>query len=955
MREKDTLVFVVLLLFFFPSLGFSADAGFYTLNDKWEKSNLLVKTKADALDEGFKTALSKETPPIIGPPPALSINRTLAEIIQGNNTLEIDLNQSLFVKTGGAIVKFVSTDEGIVSMETASSDTLRILGRGIGSTFVHIWDSKGRNTFEIRVLQPAFVPSRYQINQMESSEKSRTFKLGYDNSRAASYTGDKYRDMTRGSLDFVQNLRLEGDTPYGAFSSHAQIQKLRGKTLLTDAQVALKDGKIGPYKNFDLALGDTAVSPKLIVLDGASVRGVELNHWDDPKKVEWTGFHGRVGTSILGTLTPSIVSKRTLSSYLSGGMLDYKVNDQARLRAGTFAASGTDRPDQVHRRGEGLAGEVNLTPHVKLNTEADFDSQHFAQKHAVTATFKKLRIRNELRDVSKKFFTMVGTPSRRGEIGDLTEVAADPFENLSLSGTLDVFHDRLIPNPESPNALNIHTDLSLTYIPWENSSFGLNFQDLDDTGRLGPSRQRTVGAQFSQRFNLMSHKATFFSRYQNRGSRILNNSFSNFVQNQVVFGLQTEIFWGINFSIEDEWNGVKEPNINRFTRPHALVYNFDYSHQLWDTPFFAEARLRIRDEEDTESNNSFMAGEDTTEISGSIFYRENEDYEIFLTGSYTNFRPESLNVSSPHVDAQFLTGMRYLFDSGFRWSAVGSFEGAVFKDVNGDGLRQADEPGIPGMVITANEGKEAVTDATGFYQIKSISGRKAVLVLDSSKIPYGYAPTSTVRQEKDILQGKTQTVDFGLTPRSEISGIIYNDLNGNGKYELTDVGVRKVKVILEDGTTARSNNIGVYSFSNVVAGQHTAAMDLTTLPEGYLPLDVPKRTFTVFEGIRFELNFPLRAIRQVTGRVFMDENHDGLMEADEKPVANAKVLLGTQEALTDKDGWYLFDHLNYGSFELTVEPSDLLSGLEIPPKIQIDMPVEPKSILDLNIPITRKS
>ncbi len=945
--------FVLIYLFLFSSVSYSAPANFYTLNEKWEKTNLSGKTKEEAVDESLTAALLRQSPHFISAPTPPVLNKSLTEIGQGTNVVEIEQNQSLLVRASTPVVKFVATEEGIASLETVSADTIRILGTGIGSTFVHIWDSTSRSTFELRVLQPKFIPSRYQIRQQEAYEKSRSFKIGYDNSRSAFYTGDKYREINRGSLDFVQNLRLEGDTPYGAFSSHAQTQKARGKTLLTDTQVALKDGKIGHYKNFNVLLGDVAPSPGLIVFPGARVRGAEVDHWDDQKRVQWTGFHGRQQSSILGTLTPGIVSKRTLNSYLAGGVVDYKMNDQARFKTGYFTGWGRSRPDELNRRGVGEKAEITLGPHVTFSPEIDFDNEHFAQNHSLTARFDKLRVRNEWRDISKKFFTMIGAPSRQGEIGNLLEVTSDPFENVSLSGTLDVFRDRLISNPEDPDALNIHTDLSLTTIPWENSSLGFSLQDLDDTGRLGPNRQRAIGMQFSQRFNLWGHRATVFSRYQNRGSRILNNSLSNYVQNQVIFGLQTEIFWGINFSIQDEWSGVKEPNINRFTRPHALTYNFDYTHQIGDTPFFMETRLRIRDEEDTESSNSFMAGEDSTEISGGIYYREYEDLEIFLTGSFSNFRPESLNAADPRVEAQFLTGLKYLFDTGYRWSAVGSFEGYVFKDVNGDGVRQPDEPGIPGMVIAANDGKEAATNEEGFYQLKSITGRKAVLTLDNSKIPYGYTPTSAVRQEKDILQGKTQEVNFSLTPRSEISGIIYNDLNGNGKYELTDVGVRKVKIILEDGAVAKSNNLGVYSFPNVVAGEHTVSLVLTTLPEGYLPWDVPKKTFAVFEGIRFELNFPLRAVRNVTGRVYRDENHNGNMEADEKTLSDVRILLDKKAAVSDKEGWYLFDNLNQGTYEISLDNTSLPPGVTAAfLRRSLEMPTEPKTVADMNLPVT---
>lgn len=948
---------LIAFLFFFPSTAFSAEASFFTLNDRWEKANAAPATsKKTALEQGFGNALEKtsfKTSAGLPEPPVLK--RILSQLARDNQTVEIQLNQSLYVQASSGVTKFIATNEGIVSLETVGEGNVRLVGVGIGRTFVHIWDVSGRNTFEVQVIPQTIVLSSTQLRRIEAFEKTRSFRLGYSHSRGSFYTGPKFRDKSRASLDFSQNFTMEGDTPYGAVSSEAQTQKDRGKTLLTDAQFHLKDGRIGPFKDFNANLGDNRVKPNLMVFPAARVRGYEIDHTDAARRVKWDSFYGREQSSVIGTLTPGIVTKKTQNSYLSGNLVDFKVNDDMRLKAGFFTGSGKSRPDDLNRKGAGFESEFQLGPHVKFNPEIDYDNERFAQKHSVTTRFDKLTFRTETRDIDSHFETLIGAPSRQGEKGTLFELTADPYENVNLSGTFDIFRDRLIPNPNDAKAYNTHTDLLLRMIPRERSSLLFTFQDLDDTGRLGPNKQRTFGTQFNQQFAIFSHKASGFSRYQYRASRNINNPLSDYEDHQFILGFQTEIFWGIQFSLSQEWNRLDEYNLleTRMTHPRILVYSFDYSHKISDTPFYMEARLRIRDEEETESRNSFMTGEDSAELSGGIYYREYENMELFLTGRFKAFVPESLNVIEPRIEAEFLTGMRYLFDTQTRWSTVGSFEGFVFKDLNGDGVRQPDEPGIEGMAVKANDGKEAVTDKQGFYELKSISGKNAALVLDSAKIPYGFAPTSDVRREAPITQGQTEQVDFGLMPRSEITGIIFNDLNGNGKYDSTDSGVRKVRVKLEDGASARSNTIGVYSFPVTLAGEHTAALDLSTLPDGYLPQDVPKKTFTVFEGIRFELNFPLRATRQITGRVFIDENDNAVMDPNEKPLSNVKVLLGPKEVLTDKDGWYLFDNLNSGVYFLSADPGTLPDGLQGPVKISLELTNEPITISDKNIPIVR--
>lgn len=931
---------------------FAAEANFYTFQERWAKENKTQKSGKDkALEESFSNAFQNRTvrSEDIRVPAAPTLRRSLAEILSAGGTFELEMNQVLIIDRIGGLLKFVATDEGLVTLENVDSETLKLIGTGIGSTFVHVWNSSGRSTFALRVLPPKIIASRSQDREREALEKTRSFRLGYDNSRNASYTGEKFRAMPRSSVDFTQNARFDGDTPYGELSGHAQTQKSGGKTLLSDAQVVLKDGKIGRFDNFNAFAGDSQVKPDLLVFPGARIRGGVLEHWDDPKKTQWTGFYGRENSSLFGTITPGLQLKRTLNSYLSGGVIDHRLNDTAKVKAGYFTGTGKSRVDELNRRGMGVQTEVGLGPHAVMNNETDFDDEKFAHKHSFTTKFEKLRVKNEFRDVSKKFFTLTGPPSRQGEVGYLLDVSATPSEKWAYSGTLDIFRDRLVPNPEDPNGVNIHTDMVLNYFVCDDLNFTFNFQDLDDTGRLGPSRYRTTGVQYNERFDLWGKKATVFSRYNHRTNHLLTNSASDYRQNQVTLGFYTTLFWGINFSTQKEWNALEEPEISRYTHPSAITYTLDTNRQLWDTPFFAEVRLRIRDEEETESTNSFMAGEDSTEISGGLYYREYEDMELFITGSFTQYVAESLNVASARVEAQFYTGMRYNFDTGLRWGVVGSFDGYVYKDQNGDGVRQPYEPGLANMTVVSSDGKEALTDENGYYQLKAVTGKKVSLTLESSKIPYGFVPTNSVSQELDIKQNETQRSDFGLTPRSDVTGIIFNDLNGNGKYETSEPGVGRVKLTLESGQNARSSGSGAYTFSNVVAGEHTMSLVITSLPEGYLPSQALKKNFTLYEGIRYELHFPLRVKRTVTGRAFFDKNRNKIMDEGEEPLAEVPVSLAGQRVLTDKDGWYLFDDLNQGVYELAADGSKLPMGFKKPMPIKVELSIEPVTLTDLNI------
>ena len=306
-----------------------------------------------------------------------------------------------------------------------------------------------------------------------------------------------------------------------------------------------------------------------------------------------------------------------------------------------------------------------------------------------------------------------------------------------------------------------------------------------------------------------------------------------------------------------------------------MLFRSNYYRQIGSLPLFLESRLRIRDEEDTESQNSFMQGEDTAEFSAGLYYREFKDLELYLTGRLEQFVPESRSVEAPHSEAQFLTGVKYIFDTHYQWSSVGSFHGTVFKDVNGNGVFDAGDSGIESITVMAGD-KKTVTDAGGLYSIRSVPGKKVKLAVDASKIPQGYAPTSSPRRDVENLNGGDQQVDFGFSARSEVGGIVYNDLNGSGRYDAGDVGVKVALAAIPSDKGMREDSI-LFSESNsrfiVEVEQESAAAFEDAVKD--LPFAWIGETAT---GSRLVVNGPAGAL--------VDEHLSDLKEAWKRPLGS---------------------------------------------------------------------
>lgn len=132
--------------------------------------------------------------------------------------------------------------------------------------------------------------------------------------------------------------------------------------------------------------------------------------------------------------------------------------------------------------------------------------------------------------------------------------------------------------------------------------------------------------------------------------------------------------------------------------------------------------------------------------------------------------------------------------------------------------------------------------------------------IDMSSLPEGFVLTTPVSQEVSIIQGKVQKVDFGIASRTEITGFVFEDTNGNGEFDGFDKIVKGVVLVLEDGSSSTTDNTGRYLFSKAMVGQHTLKLDLNSLPPQYMPTVPISKDIELTEGASYIYNIPLQMI-----------------------------------------------------------------------------------------------
>jgi hypothetical protein len=179
-----------------------------------------------------------------------------------------------------------------------------------------------------------------------------------------------------------------------------------------------------------------------------------------------------------------------------------------------------------------------------------------------------------------------------------------------------------------------------------------------------------------------------------------------------------------------------------------------------------------------------------------------------------------------------------------------SISNYIWEDINGDGVQDAGENGIAGILVNllddmgnpvldpAGNPITATTDANGEYLFDNLPAGDYTVVIDPSNFSAGGALedyTQTFDEDGgddgsiDVSLDSNEdhiTADFGYAPLGSIGDTIFEDLDGDGVQGPGEMGIPGVTVELFDdmgnslGTVVTDAN-GEYIFEDLPAGDYT--------------------------------------------------------------------------------------------------------------------------------------
>ena len=319
---------------------------------------------------------------------------------------------------------------------------------------------------------------------------------------------------------------------------------------------------------------------------------------------------------------------------------------------------------------------------------------------------------------------------------------------------------------------------------------------------------------------------------------------------------------------------------------------------------------------------------------GSFVLSETQRQGFSLTVPALNSIPVTLAAGGSSIANEF---------GNFRGVLTGTITGTKFLDTNGNGVRDTGEPGLAGITITRTAGLNdpadanlsVVTDAEGNFTFANVPFGNFTL---SETVPTGFAQTApaspgTISAPINFANRTSSGNLFGNRPlTATISGVKFNDVNGNGIRDTGEPGLQGVTINLAGASATASTTTdasGNFTFSNLSPGNYVVS---EVVPNGFhqtAPAAPGTFAVTLTTGqIVGSLVFGNQAVvagsdtASISGRKILDLNADGVFNGTDRGfegiVFELRDAAGNVRTTTsDAQGNFTFSNLPAGTYVLS--------------------------------------
>lgn len=166
----------------------------------------------------------------------------------------------------------------------------------------------------------------------------------------------------------------------------------------------------------------------------------------------------------------------------------------------------------------------------------------------------------------------------------------------------------------------------------------------------------------------------------------------------------------------------------------------------------------------------------------------------------------------------------------------GVLNGRVFLDRNRDGVRQDNEPGVPGvrvMLIGTRLGLNTTNE--GYFTVQNVRQGLYAVTVSRQSLPLGYLVPESAQPRVTVGSGRRTDVEIPLILSGQVRGAIFIDDNANGEVDRGEQRLEGqwVSLVPKDGgevLNIHSASFGQYGFESVDPGTYTLRTTISGQP-----------------------------------------------------------------------------------------------------------------------------
>jgi len=190
-------------------------------------------------------------------------------------------------------------------------------------------------------------------------------------------------------------------------------------------------------------------------------------------------------------------------------------------------------------------------------------------------------------------------------------------------------------------------------------------------------------------------------------------------------------------------------------------------------------------------------------------------------------------------------------------SSYAAVYGRVYQDVN---LNGRFDPGVDqpqaNAQVRVDGSRYVVSDASGLFRIESVARGEHSVYLDLLSVRADLTLLDQTQQLITIESNRDVIVDFRVVRTGRISGVVWLDLNENGRLDESEQPLPDVRVVTGSGRDTLTNEKGYFIIGDLPPGEHILLIDEKTLPERTRSL-LGSQTIKVSAGNETTTTFPV--------------------------------------------------------------------------------------------------